>query len=134
MNTPSTSSATDKPAPYRESLNVKEQFVHWGKQQRHQNDLSFCCDILPAEAIDKVYPTISQIALPGIMRDEVLSAYQVFMYDCTSANDGRSFCLGMQPNGFRKVKTLRRTTHLKVPTAPKVPKNKKKKQKDEWNK
>uniref|UniRef100_A0A915IPM0 Uncharacterized protein n=1 Tax=Romanomermis culicivorax TaxID=13658 RepID=A0A915IPM0_ROMCU len=40
----------------------------------------------------------------------------------------------MQPNGFREVKTLTRTTPPKVLTAPKVLKKKKKKHKDEWNK
>uniref|UniRef100_A0A915IY74 Uncharacterized protein n=1 Tax=Romanomermis culicivorax TaxID=13658 RepID=A0A915IY74_ROMCU len=56
------------------------------------------------------------------------------MYDCTSSDHGRSFCLGTVPNGFRSIKVLTRTTHPKLLTAPKVPKKKKKKQKDEWNK
>uniref|UniRef100_A0A915KV79 Uncharacterized protein n=1 Tax=Romanomermis culicivorax TaxID=13658 RepID=A0A915KV79_ROMCU len=56
------------------------------------------------------------------------------MYDCTSSNHGWSFCLGMVPNGFGDVNVLMRTTHPKLLTAPKVPKKKKKKQKDEWNK
>uniref|UniRef100_A0A915IQG9 Uncharacterized protein n=1 Tax=Romanomermis culicivorax TaxID=13658 RepID=A0A915IQG9_ROMCU len=34
---------------------------------------------LPADAADRVYPTLSQVTLPAIMRDEVLSAYQFFM-------------------------------------------------------
>uniref|UniRef100_A0A915K9W8 Uncharacterized protein n=1 Tax=Romanomermis culicivorax TaxID=13658 RepID=A0A915K9W8_ROMCU len=90
-------------------------------------------DVLPTDTTDKVYPTISQVALPGIMRNEVLSAYQFFMYDCTWSNHSLSFCLSTQPNGFHEVKTLTRTTHPKVLTALKVPKKKKKKQKDEWN-
>uniref|UniRef100_A0A915IT40 Uncharacterized protein n=1 Tax=Romanomermis culicivorax TaxID=13658 RepID=A0A915IT40_ROMCU len=85
-------------------------------------------EILPANAINKVYPTILQIALPGIMGDEVLSAYHFFMYDCASSDHGT------QPNGFHRIKTLTPTTHPKVLTAPKVPKKKKKKQKDECNK
>uniref|UniRef100_A0A915JZX1 Uncharacterized protein n=1 Tax=Romanomermis culicivorax TaxID=13658 RepID=A0A915JZX1_ROMCU len=88
-------------------------------------------EVLPADNIDKVYPTISQIPLPAIMPDEVLSAYHFFMYDYASSDHSRSFCLGRQPNGFRKIKSLMRTTHPKVLTAPKVPKKKKKKQKDE---
>uniref|UniRef100_A0A915JYJ4 Uncharacterized protein n=1 Tax=Romanomermis culicivorax TaxID=13658 RepID=A0A915JYJ4_ROMCU len=91
-------------------------------------------EVLPAEAIDEIYPTISQIALPAIMRDEVLSAYQIFLFDCVSSDHGQSFCLGTQPNSFRDVKTLMRITHPKVLTAPKVHKKKKKKQKDECNK
>uniref|UniRef100_A0A915ILW6 Uncharacterized protein n=1 Tax=Romanomermis culicivorax TaxID=13658 RepID=A0A915ILW6_ROMCU len=68
------------------------------------------------------------------MRDEVLSAYKFFMFDCPSSDHGRSFCLGTQPNRLCDVKTLTHTTHPKVLTAPKVPRKKKKKQKDEWNK
>uniref|UniRef100_A0A915KYJ6 Uncharacterized protein n=1 Tax=Romanomermis culicivorax TaxID=13658 RepID=A0A915KYJ6_ROMCU len=71
---------------------------------------------------------------PPIMGDEVLSTYKFFINDCTSTDHGRSFCLGMVPNGFCNVKVLRRTTHPKLLIAPKVPKKKKKKQKDEWNK
>uniref|UniRef100_A0A915IXZ1 Uncharacterized protein n=1 Tax=Romanomermis culicivorax TaxID=13658 RepID=A0A915IXZ1_ROMCU len=37
-------------------------------------------------------------------------------------------------NGFPDIKTLTRTMHPKLLTVPKKPKNKKKKQKDEWNK
>uniref|UniRef100_A0A915IP04 Uncharacterized protein n=1 Tax=Romanomermis culicivorax TaxID=13658 RepID=A0A915IP04_ROMCU len=44
MTTPSTSSTADEPSPYRESLNVNECYIQWGKQQPHQNNLSFCCD------------------------------------------------------------------------------------------
>uniref|UniRef100_A0A915HYI2 Uncharacterized protein n=1 Tax=Romanomermis culicivorax TaxID=13658 RepID=A0A915HYI2_ROMCU len=66
-------------------------------------------EVLPANFAHRVYPTISQIALTGIMRGTVL-------------------------NGFRSIKVLMRTTHPKLLTAPKVPKKKKKKQKDEWNK
>uniref|UniRef100_A0A915L2L9 Uncharacterized protein n=1 Tax=Romanomermis culicivorax TaxID=13658 RepID=A0A915L2L9_ROMCU len=91
-------------------------------------------DVLPADSIDRVYPTISRITLPTIMRDEVLSAYKFYMFDCTSSNHGWSFCLGMVPNGFRSIKVLTRMTHLKLLSARKVPKKKKKKQKDEWNK
>uniref|UniRef100_A0A915L1J2 Uncharacterized protein n=1 Tax=Romanomermis culicivorax TaxID=13658 RepID=A0A915L1J2_ROMCU len=91
-------------------------------------------DVLPPDSADRVYPTISQIALPEIMRDEVLSAYKFFMYDCTSSDHCQSFCLGMVTNGFGSVKVLTRTTHPKLLTNPKVPKKKKKKQKDEWNK
>uniref|UniRef100_A0A915K0G5 Uncharacterized protein n=1 Tax=Romanomermis culicivorax TaxID=13658 RepID=A0A915K0G5_ROMCU len=40
----------------------------------------------------------------------------------------------MVPNAFRNIKILMHTTHPKLLTAPKVPKKKKKKQKDEWNK
>uniref|UniRef100_A0A915LAW5 Uncharacterized protein n=1 Tax=Romanomermis culicivorax TaxID=13658 RepID=A0A915LAW5_ROMCU len=40
----------------------------------------------------------------------------------------------MVPNGFHSVKVLTCTTHPKLLTASKVPKKKKKKQKDEWNK
>uniref|UniRef100_A0A915K6I4 Uncharacterized protein n=1 Tax=Romanomermis culicivorax TaxID=13658 RepID=A0A915K6I4_ROMCU len=40
----------------------------------------------------------------------------------------------MVPNHFRDVKVLMQITHPKLLTAPKVPKKKKKKQKDEWNK
>uniref|UniRef100_A0A915HK58 Uncharacterized protein n=1 Tax=Romanomermis culicivorax TaxID=13658 RepID=A0A915HK58_ROMCU len=78
-------------------------------------------DVLPPDSTDRVYPTVSQVALPAIMRDE----------DCTSSDHGRSFCLGTVPNGFRSIKVLTRTTHPKLLTAPKVPKKKKKKQKDE---
>uniref|UniRef100_A0A915KP86 Uncharacterized protein n=1 Tax=Romanomermis culicivorax TaxID=13658 RepID=A0A915KP86_ROMCU len=91
-------------------------------------------EVLPADSANRIYPTISQIALPAIMRDEVLSAYKFFRFDCTSYDLGRSFCLGMVPNSFRSVKVLTRTMHPKLLTAPKVPKKKKKKQKDEWNK
>uniref|UniRef100_A0A915JF40 Late embryogenesis abundant protein LEA-2 subgroup domain-containing protein n=1 Tax=Romanomermis culicivorax TaxID=13658 RepID=A0A915JF40_ROMCU len=47
MTTPTTSSASaaDEPPLYRESINVNECYVCWGKQQPHQNDLSFCCDV-----------------------------------------------------------------------------------------
>uniref|UniRef100_A0A915JK28 Uncharacterized protein n=1 Tax=Romanomermis culicivorax TaxID=13658 RepID=A0A915JK28_ROMCU len=46
-----------------------------------------------------------------------------------------SFCChGTVPNSFRSIKVLTRTTHPKLLTAPKVPKKKNKKQKDEWNK
>uniref|UniRef100_A0A915K5V3 Uncharacterized protein n=1 Tax=Romanomermis culicivorax TaxID=13658 RepID=A0A915K5V3_ROMCU len=38
----------------------------------------------------------------------------------------------MVPNGFRSVKVLMRTMHPKLLTTLKVPKKKKKKQKDEW--
>uniref|UniRef100_A0A915J818 Uncharacterized protein n=1 Tax=Romanomermis culicivorax TaxID=13658 RepID=A0A915J818_ROMCU len=91
-------------------------------------------DVLPANSTDRVYPTISQIALPVIMQEEVLSAYKFFMFDCTSSDHGRSFCLGTVPNCFRSINVLVRTTHPKLLTAPKKPKKKKKKQKDEWNK
>uniref|UniRef100_A0A915L8Z8 Uncharacterized protein n=1 Tax=Romanomermis culicivorax TaxID=13658 RepID=A0A915L8Z8_ROMCU len=91
-------------------------------------------EVLPTEAINKIYLTISQIALPEIMQDELLSAYQIFMFDCASSNHGRSFCLGTQPNCFPNFKPLRCMTHPKVLTTQKVPKKKKKKQKDEWNK
>uniref|UniRef100_A0A915HGI1 Uncharacterized protein n=1 Tax=Romanomermis culicivorax TaxID=13658 RepID=A0A915HGI1_ROMCU len=40
----------------------------------------------------------------------------------------------MVPNGFRSNKVLMRTMHPKLLSAPKVPKKKKKKQKDDWNK
>uniref|UniRef100_A0A915HIE3 Uncharacterized protein n=1 Tax=Romanomermis culicivorax TaxID=13658 RepID=A0A915HIE3_ROMCU len=43
-------------------------------------------EVLPTEAINKIYLTISQIALPEIMQDELLSAYQIFMFDCASSN------------------------------------------------
>uniref|UniRef100_A0A915I0R0 Uncharacterized protein n=1 Tax=Romanomermis culicivorax TaxID=13658 RepID=A0A915I0R0_ROMCU len=56
------------------------------------------------------------------------------MFDCTSSDQGQSFCLGSVPNGFQSVKVLRYTTHPKLLTVPKAPKKKKKKQKDEWNK
>uniref|UniRef100_A0A915KK44 Uncharacterized protein n=1 Tax=Romanomermis culicivorax TaxID=13658 RepID=A0A915KK44_ROMCU len=56
------------------------------------------------------------------------------MYDCTWSNHGRSFCLGTVPNGLRSVKVLTPTTHLQLLTTWKVPKKKKTKQKDEWNK
>uniref|UniRef100_A0A915I0J8 Uncharacterized protein n=1 Tax=Romanomermis culicivorax TaxID=13658 RepID=A0A915I0J8_ROMCU len=91
-------------------------------------------DVLPADSAQKVYPAISQVTLPAIMQDEVLSAYKFFMFDCTSSDQGRSFCSGTVPNSFRNIKILRRTTHPKLLTAPKLPKKKKKKQKDEWNK
>uniref|UniRef100_A0A915IQC9 Uncharacterized protein n=1 Tax=Romanomermis culicivorax TaxID=13658 RepID=A0A915IQC9_ROMCU len=84
-------------------------------------------DVLPTNAVDKIYPTISQIALPATMRDEVLSTYQFFMFDCISSDHGWSFCLGMQPNGFYDVKTLMHRMHPKLLTAPKVLKKKKKK-------
>uniref|UniRef100_A0A915JEC4 Uncharacterized protein n=1 Tax=Romanomermis culicivorax TaxID=13658 RepID=A0A915JEC4_ROMCU len=90
-------------------------------------------DVLPTNAVDKIYPTISQITLPAIMRDEVLSTYQFFMFNCISSDHSRSFCSGTQPNGFHDVKTLTHTMHPKLLTAPRVLK-KKKKQKDEWNK
>uniref|UniRef100_A0A915HIH9 Uncharacterized protein n=1 Tax=Romanomermis culicivorax TaxID=13658 RepID=A0A915HIH9_ROMCU len=89
-------------------------------------------EVLPADAADKVYRTISQVALWAIMQDEVLSPTNFSLP--TLSDHGRSFCLGMQPNGFCDVKTLMPTTHPKVLTAPKVRKKKKKKQKDEWNK
>uniref|UniRef100_A0A915I4H3 Testicular haploid expressed protein n=1 Tax=Romanomermis culicivorax TaxID=13658 RepID=A0A915I4H3_ROMCU len=41
---------------------------------------------------------------------------------------------GTQPKGFRDIKTLTHPMHPKVLTTPKVPKMKKKKQKDEWHK
>uniref|UniRef100_A0A915KJH4 Uncharacterized protein n=1 Tax=Romanomermis culicivorax TaxID=13658 RepID=A0A915KJH4_ROMCU len=91
-------------------------------------------DVLPPDSVDRVYPTISQIALPTIMQDELLSVYKFYMFDCTSSNHGWSFCLGMVPNGFRSIKVLTGMTHLKLLSAPKVPEKKKKKQKDEWNK
>uniref|UniRef100_A0A915KFZ2 Uncharacterized protein n=1 Tax=Romanomermis culicivorax TaxID=13658 RepID=A0A915KFZ2_ROMCU len=47
-------------------------------------------DVLPPDAVDKIYLTISQIALP---------------FDCISSDHGRSFCLGTQPNGFRETLT-----------------------------
>uniref|UniRef100_A0A915I9P1 Uncharacterized protein n=1 Tax=Romanomermis culicivorax TaxID=13658 RepID=A0A915I9P1_ROMCU len=56
------------------------------------------------------------------------------MFDCTSPDHRWSFCLGTQPNCFHDVKSLTPTTHPKVLTASKVPKKRKKKQKDEWNK
>uniref|UniRef100_A0A915KR17 Uncharacterized protein n=1 Tax=Romanomermis culicivorax TaxID=13658 RepID=A0A915KR17_ROMCU len=56
------------------------------------------------------------------------------MYDCTSADHGRSFCLGTVPNGFCNFKVLTHTTHPKLLTASKELKKKKKKQKNEWNK
>uniref|UniRef100_A0A915IRA4 Uncharacterized protein n=1 Tax=Romanomermis culicivorax TaxID=13658 RepID=A0A915IRA4_ROMCU len=86
----------------------------------------------PPDSANRIYPTILQIALTTITRDEVLTAYKVFMYDCTSSNHGQSYCLAMVPNTFRSVKVLTCTTHRKLLTAPKVPKKKKKKQKDEW--
>uniref|UniRef100_A0A915IJV3 Uncharacterized protein n=1 Tax=Romanomermis culicivorax TaxID=13658 RepID=A0A915IJV3_ROMCU len=91
-------------------------------------------DVLPTDSTNKIYPTISQIALPAIVRDEVLSAYQFFMLDCTLSDHGRSFCLGMVPNSFHNPKILTQThpKHLTAPIAPK--KKKKKKQKEEWNK
>uniref|UniRef100_A0A915KWV3 Uncharacterized protein n=1 Tax=Romanomermis culicivorax TaxID=13658 RepID=A0A915KWV3_ROMCU len=56
------------------------------------------------------------------------------MFDCTSSDHGRSFCLGTVPNGYPSIKVLTGTTHPKLLTAPKVPKKKKKKHQDEWNK
>uniref|UniRef100_A0A915KDQ6 Uncharacterized protein n=1 Tax=Romanomermis culicivorax TaxID=13658 RepID=A0A915KDQ6_ROMCU len=56
------------------------------------------------------------------------------MFDCISLDHGRSFCLGTQPNGFGHIKTLTGTMHPKLLTAPKVPKKKKRKQKDKWKK
>uniref|UniRef100_A0A915KUX5 Uncharacterized protein n=1 Tax=Romanomermis culicivorax TaxID=13658 RepID=A0A915KUX5_ROMCU len=91
-------------------------------------------DVLPAHSANRVYPTILQIALPAIMRDEVLAAYKFFMFDCTSSNHGWSFCLGTVPNGFCSIKVLRHTMHWKLLSTLKVLKKKKKKQKDEWNK
>uniref|UniRef100_A0A915IBZ0 Uncharacterized protein n=1 Tax=Romanomermis culicivorax TaxID=13658 RepID=A0A915IBZ0_ROMCU len=91
-------------------------------------------DVLPTNSTNRVYPTISQIALPAIMRDEVFSANKFFMFDCTSSDHGRSFCLGTVPNSFRENKVLTPRTHPKLLTALKVPKKKKKKQKDKWNK
>uniref|UniRef100_A0A915II35 Uncharacterized protein n=1 Tax=Romanomermis culicivorax TaxID=13658 RepID=A0A915II35_ROMCU len=87
--------------------------------------------VMPADSTDKVYLMLSQIALAAIMQDKVLSAYQFFMYDCTSSEHSQSFCLGTQPNGFQDIKTLMRTTHPKLLTTPKVPEKKKKKQKDD---
>uniref|UniRef100_A0A915IX78 Uncharacterized protein n=1 Tax=Romanomermis culicivorax TaxID=13658 RepID=A0A915IX78_ROMCU len=55
-------------------------------------------DVLPSDAANKIYPTISPIALPAIMRDKVLSAYEFFMFNCTSSDYGPSFCLGTVPN------------------------------------
>uniref|UniRef100_A0A915J865 Uncharacterized protein n=1 Tax=Romanomermis culicivorax TaxID=13658 RepID=A0A915J865_ROMCU len=72
-------------------------------------------EVLPANSADRVYPTISQIALP----------YKFFMFHCTSSDHGWSFCLGTVPNSFRSIKVLTRTTHAKLLTAPKVPKKKK---------
>uniref|UniRef100_A0A915J8N0 Uncharacterized protein n=1 Tax=Romanomermis culicivorax TaxID=13658 RepID=A0A915J8N0_ROMCU len=91
-------------------------------------------DVLPANITNKICPTISKITLPAIMRDEVLSAYQFFMFDSTSSDHGLSFCLGTVPNGFCNLKILMRTTHPKLLTALKARKKKKKKQKDKWNK
>uniref|UniRef100_A0A915K3J7 Uncharacterized protein n=1 Tax=Romanomermis culicivorax TaxID=13658 RepID=A0A915K3J7_ROMCU len=90
--------------------------------------------VLPANLITKVYWTLWQVALPAIMPDEVLSAYQFFMYDSTSSDQGQSFCLGTQPNDFQDVKTLMCTTQPKLLAVLSVPKKKKKTQKDEWNK
>uniref|UniRef100_A0A915J780 Uncharacterized protein n=1 Tax=Romanomermis culicivorax TaxID=13658 RepID=A0A915J780_ROMCU len=84
--------------------------------------------------IRMAHPTIWRIPLPVIMPDEVLSAYQFFMYDCTSSDHGQSFCLGTQSNGFCDLKTLTGATHPKLLTIPKTLKKKKKKQKDKWNK
>uniref|UniRef100_A0A915IZW2 Uncharacterized protein n=1 Tax=Romanomermis culicivorax TaxID=13658 RepID=A0A915IZW2_ROMCU len=53
MTMPSTSSTADEPLLYRESINVNEQYICWGEQQPHQNDLSFCCDAL--------VPTVSYV-------------------------------------------------------------------------
>uniref|UniRef100_A0A915IXL8 Uncharacterized protein n=1 Tax=Romanomermis culicivorax TaxID=13658 RepID=A0A915IXL8_ROMCU len=83
-------------------------------------------DVLPPDSADRVSPTISQVALPAIMRDEVLSPYKFFMYDCTSSDHGRSFCLGTVPNSFRSVKVLMRTTHPKLLTTPKSAKEQEK--------
>uniref|UniRef100_A0A915IDD4 Uncharacterized protein n=1 Tax=Romanomermis culicivorax TaxID=13658 RepID=A0A915IDD4_ROMCU len=47
MMTPSTSSQTDEPPQYQESLNINECYVGWGEQQPHQNDISFRCDGIP---------------------------------------------------------------------------------------
>uniref|UniRef100_A0A915HHD3 Uncharacterized protein n=1 Tax=Romanomermis culicivorax TaxID=13658 RepID=A0A915HHD3_ROMCU len=48
MTTPSTSSASaaDEPLPYGQSINVNERYLRWAEQQPHQNDRSFCCDVL----------------------------------------------------------------------------------------
>uniref|UniRef100_A0A915HYR1 Uncharacterized protein n=1 Tax=Romanomermis culicivorax TaxID=13658 RepID=A0A915HYR1_ROMCU len=51
-------------------------------------------DVLPPDYANRVYPTISQMALPAIMRDGVLSAYKLFMFNCTVSDHGWSFCLG----------------------------------------
>uniref|UniRef100_A0A915HUK2 Uncharacterized protein n=1 Tax=Romanomermis culicivorax TaxID=13658 RepID=A0A915HUK2_ROMCU len=91
-------------------------------------------DFLPADSALRIHPTISQIALPAIMGDKVLSAYKFFMFNCTSSDHGQSFRLGTMPNGFRSIKVLRRTMPPKLLTARKVPKKMKKKQMDEWNK
>uniref|UniRef100_A0A915L865 Uncharacterized protein n=1 Tax=Romanomermis culicivorax TaxID=13658 RepID=A0A915L865_ROMCU len=91
-------------------------------------------DVVPSNAANKIYPTILQIALPAIMGDKVLSAYQFFLFNFTSSDQGQSFCSGMVPNGFRNRKILMRTMHPKLLTTPKALKKKKKKQKDEWNK
>uniref|UniRef100_A0A915IBC4 Uncharacterized protein n=1 Tax=Romanomermis culicivorax TaxID=13658 RepID=A0A915IBC4_ROMCU len=89
---------------------------------------------IPSDAANKIYPTILQIALPAIMGDKVLLAYQFFLFDFTSSDQGQSFCSGMVPNGFHNPKILTRTMHPKLLTTPKAPKKKKKKQIDEWNK
>uniref|UniRef100_A0A915IB13 Uncharacterized protein n=1 Tax=Romanomermis culicivorax TaxID=13658 RepID=A0A915IB13_ROMCU len=78
-------------------------------------------DVLPPDSADQIYPTILQVVLPAIMRDEVLSAYKFFMYDCTWADHGRSFCLGTVPNGFRNVKVMAHRLQYDDPTLPPIP-------------
>uniref|UniRef100_A0A915IXL6 Uncharacterized protein n=1 Tax=Romanomermis culicivorax TaxID=13658 RepID=A0A915IXL6_ROMCU len=66
MASPSTSLAADEAPPYPESLNVNEWYVHWGEQQLHQNDISFCCDIsMPADSTASSYSQYIQLAFPN---------------------------------------------------------------------
>uniref|UniRef100_A0A915J0Z9 Uncharacterized protein n=1 Tax=Romanomermis culicivorax TaxID=13658 RepID=A0A915J0Z9_ROMCU len=154
MTMPSTSSTADESPPYHKSLNqygflpevynAPALFPHNSLDAAEIDHLAetlitafrnvALAEVLPANAVDQIYPTISQIALPAILQDEFLSAYQFFMFHCISSDHGQSFCLGMQPNRFHDLKTLTLRTHPKVITALEVPKKKKKKQKDEWNK
>uniref|UniRef100_A0A915JTM3 Uncharacterized protein n=1 Tax=Romanomermis culicivorax TaxID=13658 RepID=A0A915JTM3_ROMCU len=87
-------------------------------------------EIVPADSNAALFPMLSPVTSPAIMQDEVLSKF--FMYDCTSSDHGRIFCLGTQVNGFHDIKTLMRTTHPKLLTMRKVPEKKKDKPKDEW--
>uniref|UniRef100_A0A915IJX9 Uncharacterized protein n=1 Tax=Romanomermis culicivorax TaxID=13658 RepID=A0A915IJX9_ROMCU len=74
-------------------------------------------DILPTDLADRIYPTILQIALPVIMRDQVLSAYKFFMLDCTSSDHGQSFFR----NGAQQFSKRQSIDAYNTPEAPHHP-------------
>uniref|UniRef100_A0A915JKM1 Uncharacterized protein n=1 Tax=Romanomermis culicivorax TaxID=13658 RepID=A0A915JKM1_ROMCU len=61
MTTLSTSSMVDEAPPYHKSLNVNEQYVQWGEQQPHENDII----PIPAYSTASSYWSYVQLALPN---------------------------------------------------------------------